>query len=126
MPTVTEDPSASITSSMANLMNSNNSQYQYSNNSTPSAMTYTVTDNSALTSSYYVVPQETYVQTQDVQTVQVSSDGTSSFTDYATVQTQIADYSPDVSVNTDYVEDTTITDQTTTEFMCADPSDGLI
>ncbi|MCJ1467527.1 hypothetical protein MMC07_006152 [Pseudocyphellaria aurata] len=110
MPTVADDASASIVSSMANLMNSNESQNQYSNNLNPSTTSYIMAGNSALTPPYYVVPQETYVQTQDVQTVQVSSNGTSGFTDYATTQTLIADCSQDVSVNTDYFGDTAITD----------------
>lgn len=131
MPTSTEDPSAAITSSMASLMNSNdsvnndNSQYQYSNTLIPPATSYTVTDNSALTSSYYEVPQESFVQTENVQIVDVSSNGTSGFIDYSTVQSQTADCSQDVSVTTEYGEDTTITDVTTTEFEYSDSSAGL-
>lgn len=131
MPTSTEDPSAAITSSMATLMNSNdsvsndNSQYQYSNTLITPTTSYTVTDNSALT-SYYEVPQESYVQTENVQIVDVSSNGTSGFIDYSTVQSQTADFSQDVSVTTEYGEDTTITDVTTTDFEYSDSSLGLI
>lgn len=123
----TEDPSAGITSSMANLMNSNNpvnsdnSQYQYSNISNPPATGYAVTDTSALTSSYYGVPQETFVQTEDVQVVEVSSNNTSGFTDYTTFQAQ----TEDVSVTTDYFGDTTTTDVTTTEVDYTDSSAAL-
>lgn len=131
MPTATEDPSATITSSMATLMNSygtvnnDNSQFQYNITSNPPASSYTVTDNSALTSSYYGVPQETSVQTGDVQFVDVSSNGTLGFTDYSTtVQTETFGSAQDTSVTTDYVGDTTITDVTTTDFDFADSSAG--
>lgn len=133
MPTAAQDPSASIISSMATLMNSNgavnndNSQFQYNINSNPPATSYTVTDNSALTSSYYGVPQQTYVQTGDVQVVDVSSNGTLGFTDYSTtVQTETVGSAQDTSLTTDYVGigDTTITDFTTTDFDFADSSAG--
>lgn len=127
-PTANEDPTTAIASSMASLMNSNgsvsndNSQYQYSNGFNPSATNYTVTDNSALTSSYYEVPQETYTQTQDVQIVDVSSTGTASFADYTTVQTQTAGYPQDVSFTSEYVS-TTTDDVTTSGFEFTDTTE---
>lgn len=126
-PTGTEDPTAGITSSMATLMNSNgsvnndNSQYQYGNISNPPATSYTVTDNSALTASYYGAPSETYVQTEEIQVTDVSSNGTSSFMDM--FQTQTAGYSPNFT--TDFVGGATITDVSSTGFDFTDSSASL-
>lgn len=128
-PTDTEDPTAGIASSMATLMNSNgsvnndNSQYQYSNISNPPATSYTVTDNSALPASYYGAPSETYVQTEDIQVTEVSSNGTSSFTDYTMFQTQTAGYPQDFT--TDYVGGATITDVSSTGLDFTDSSASL-
>lgn len=95
-------------------VNDDNSQYQYSIGLDPPATSYIVADNSALTSSYYGVPQETTVQTQDVQVVEVSSTGASSVTDYTTLQTQTTGYPQDISVTSQFFGGSTVTDDVTT------------